>query len=308
MSTLRSKLHPKDGLGRRNRYLPEADPTKRITARALQVAQYNHMMGGEGLGTPHLFRAGTHANFATFEKWMSKIRGTLFEVGDWQLEVSYLNRTALINRNKRETDELLKKEGMFSENVPMRSGAPKHDAFQTFGYCSFNEMLPPEWTIELQHSVLDQHKLTQEIRLPSGKRCKPDAFVIVTSPFRTIVIFQEYDRAHEQMRRSKSIRESWEDKLDAYEELIETKYYRQLYGLPDRQVGAVLCVLTTSDGEAESILKVPKEGKRWLLTQAHPGFGREFWPPTTLLDVYNTPWKRRGADPYIFSMAGESRS
>ncbi len=108
------------------------------------------------------------------------------------------------------------------------------------------------------------------------------------------------------MRKQKNVRESWEAKLEGYEELIETRLFRRLFELPEERTGALVCALTVDASNANAMVRV-KPGKPWFLVQAHPAFGYSFAPPRQLLDVYGTPWLRDQHAPYVFTTAGSSR-
>jgi hypothetical protein len=259
------KLRATDGLARRNRYPHEPRDPVRIIPTDLKIAAYNRMMGGIGVGTPHLFRAGSHTSFKAFEHRMTKLRqdAGLFKVGEWQRRVCALNGAALINENTELAEGLLKEHGLWVEHVPGRSGAHSHDAFQSFGYQSFYEAAPYGWSVELQHSIFGRLGLSGTLQLPSGRRVEPDATCIVQNRHRTILIFQEYDRATELMRKQRNVRESWEAKLEGYEELIETRLFRKLFELPEERTGALVCALTVDASNANAMVRV-KPGKPWF--------------------------------------------
>jgi hypothetical protein len=151
---------------------------------------------------------------------------------------------------------------------------------------------------------------TTEITI-DGITIKPDITTRITTPHRTILIFDEIDRATEPNRRMESVGKSWEPKLKAYNTLIGTKLYKELFPIKgDGQYAAMMRIWTVDNGNLFSVLNLAKEvhGKacKFIAGQSHPGFGYQFELPKTYIDVYNSPWYTAGSVPYIFTQAKSS--
>ncbi len=296
-----------DKAGKRNRFTVVKRGNVLIRDEDIALLQYNRIIGGNGLSSRLLHAAWPTKYYNTHQHRLTQLRhdARLLEAGDWQMRTYLPHRNFIWYANSDKANALLKEKGMWVQRVPEASGAHYHDAYQGQVYSSIIEKAKDVgFTVERQDELLGKLERSSHIHL-DDQVLKPDITTRLTTPERTILCFDEIDRATEPNRRMDSVGKSWEPKLKAYIHFIEDKKYKEVFPLDrEGQYACVLRIWTTDMGNLMSIFRLAEQiaGRpvRFIMGRVQPEFGYLFRPPSAHYEVYKEVLHTASGEPYLF--------
>lgn len=291
-----------DSIGRRVR--DKAQPTgynRRMTPRIIEIFKYLHRHGGR-LPTSfiHDFEKDTYRDKNRMQVLLKDLyhEKPQYLWRDWkQQETRDPEYNELVHELNKNSIELLKDEGWYSEYAPTMHGSYKHQVMLSCISASFELNCKKEGLgYTPQHELLEKLGHDHTIIIDNDK-VTPDEVFAISKQGKEYLLFLEVDRGTEATESQNFNRKSWTRSIKQYHQVIAGRKYKEHFNTTSP---ALLLIITVSKSKQEGILKVIKEefpqGCNFILVHYMPEFGRAFHPPRQL-DLLTIPWQRAGYPP-----------